>query len=339
MDNMKTALVTGGGGFVGRKIVDMLLEKGLQVKVIGRNEYADLAAKGVECLRGDICDEAFVKAGLAGVDTVFHTAALAGVWGKWSDYYRINVAGTENVIKGCKSQSVKRLVYTSTPSVVFNRQDIQGGDESLPYATEFLCNYAKSKVMAEKAVLEALDKNLSGCAIRPHLIYGPNDPHLLPRLVSRGKANKLKIVGSGMNRVDISYVDNVAHLHILAAEDLCSRRRSNGKVYFIGDEKPVNLWKWINELFERLGIQKIEKKVSEKTAYKLGSFLETLYTVAKSKKEPPMTRFVAEQLAKSHYFSHERAKNDLGYKPIVTDEQAMENVIRWLQDEDKKTAV
>lgn len=187
-------------------------------------------------------------------------------------------------------------------------------------------------------VLEGLNDDLSGCAIRPHLIYGPDDPHLLPRLVSRGRAGKLKIVGSGENKVDISYVDNVAHLHILAADDLCNRKICNKKVYFIGDENPVNLWRWINQLFEKLGVPQVEKRVSEKVAYNLGALLEAVYTITNRRKEPPMTRFVAEQLAKSHYFSHDRAKQDLGYEPLVNAEQAMDNVIGWLQDEDKKGA-
>lgn len=336
MDKMKTALVTGGGGFVGSKIVDMLLAKDVTVKVVGRNDYPELTAKGVECLRGDIRDSSFIEASLATVDTVFHTAALAGVWGKWQDYYQINVVGTENVIKGCKRQDVKRLIYTSTPSVVFNRQDINCGDEELPYATDFLCHYARSKVMAEKMLLKALDDKLSGCAIRPHLIYGPHDPHLLPRLIERGKSGKLKIVGSAENKVDISYVDNVAFLHLLAAQDLCTMKRSNGKVYFIGDDEPVNLWQWINDLFSKLGIARVEKKVPEKLAYTIGALLEAAYTIGHCEKEPPMTRFVAEQLAKSHYFSHDRAKRDLGYEPLVDSKQAMENVLQWLQNENKK---
>lgn len=338
MDKIKTALVTGGGGFVGRKIVEMLLAQKTVVKVVGRNSYPSLAAMGVECLRGDIRDKEFLLGCFSGVDTVFHTAALAGVWGKWEDYYGINVVGTQNVIEGCKALGVKRLVYTSTPSVVFNRQDIINGDETLPYATDCLCHYAKTKVLAEKMVFEAIDDSLAGCAIRPHLIYGPGDPHLLPRLVERGKAGKLKIVGSGDNKVDISYVDNVAHLHMLAADDLSKKKKSNGKAYFIGDERPVNLWQWVNNLFSELGITPIEKSISERLAYNIGALLEFTYGVINSTNEPPMTRFVAEQLAKSHYFSHDRAKQDLGYQPLIDQDLAMDNVIQWLKNEDKRTA-
>ncbi len=203
---MIKALVTGGGGFVGSYIVKQLLEKGVQCVVIGRNEYPELSDLGVTCLRGDICDVNFLTLSMQDVDTVFHVAALAGIWGKWDDYYRINVQGTENVLAACKKNKVSKLIYTSTPSVVFNGADIVNGDESLPYAKHFLCHYAKSKVMAEKLVLSnnSTNENFLTCAIRPHLVWGPGDPHLIPRLLERGRQRQLKKIGDCSNLVDIS---------------------------------------------------------------------------------------------------------------------------------------
>ena len=328
---MKRVLVTGGGGFVGKVIVKQLINRGISCVVVGRNHYPDLEELGVVCLQGDIRDESFVKRCCKGVDTVFHVAALAGIWGKWRDYYSVNVQGTENIINGCRENQVRRLIYTSTPSVVFNGKDIEGEDESMPYADRYLCHYARSKMMAEKMILSSNNSDLFTCAIRPHLVWGPGDPHLIPRLLERGRAGKLKRVGPGTNRVDISYVDNVAHSHILAAESLEGVKSCAGKSYFISQGEPVNLWQWINELFARLGVNPVSDSISLSAAYRIGAFLEFMYTVTGIKSEPAMTRFLAEQLGKSHYFSIARAQEDLGYKPLVSTEEGMMRLLRWIQ--------
>ncbi len=336
MNKIRNALITGGNGFVGKKIVTMLLNSGVHCKVIGRHDYPELSKLGVECLVGNLDDKNFVVTNCKDVDVVFHVAAKAGIWGKWQEYYSTNVMGTENIIHACLTNSIENLVYTSTPSVVFNGDDIRGGDEDLPYTENFLCHYARSKVMAEKMVFSSVEKDgLNACAIRPHLVYGPGDPHLVPRLLARGRQKKLKIVGSGENRVDITYIDNVAHLHLLAAENLATTGEAKGQAYFIGDEDPVNLWNWINSLFKHCEIPQITQRISEKTAYAAGFTLECLYKGLRLEKEPPMTRFVAEQLARSHYFSHEKAKRELGYSELVSGQQAMDNLIHWV----KKNAI
>lgn len=332
LSDIKTALITGGGGFVGKAIVQMLVERGVACRVVGRNHYPEVEAMGVECLVADISDAESMLAVTKGVDTVFHVAALAGIWGSWQTYYRINVLGTENVIRGCRANNIARLIYTSTPSVVFDQQDIKGGDESLPYASSFLCNYAKSKMMAEKLVLSAGRGSLLTCAIRPHLIWGKGDPHLLPRLIESGRKKKLKIVGSGKNMVDISYVDNVAYGHILAAANLATSKTAACQAYFIGQENPVVLWDWINTLFSRLDIPAVESSVSYKSAYMIGALLESVYNLCGLKREPKMTRFLAQQLAKSHYFSHKKAEMDLGYQPIISTEDGMDRLVDWAEN-------
>ncbi|MFV0438004.1 MAG: NAD-dependent epimerase/dehydratase family protein, partial [Desulfopila sp.] len=196
---MKKVVVTGGGGFVGQAIVRQALADGAEVKVIGRNRYRALEALGVQCLVGDIRDLACIETAVSGADTVFHVAALAGIWGSWSSYESINVQGTANVLTACRNGGVPALVYTSTPSVVFAGDSIGGGDESLPYSANVLCNYARSKIMAEREVLAANDQTLATCAIRPHLVWGPKDPHLVPRLLDQGRKGKLVRVGSGDN--------------------------------------------------------------------------------------------------------------------------------------------
>lgn len=326
---MKKIVVTGGGGFVGKAIVRMALAQGLECTVVGRRRYPEVEAAGARCLCGDIRDVSFLTGAMRGVDTVFHVAALAGIWGPWSEYYAVNVQGTANVIAACGKNGIAHLVYTSTPSVVFNREDIKGGDEGLPYARKFLCHYAKSKVMAEKLVLTA--QGLHTCAIRPHLVWGPGDPHLIPRLLQKGKRGELKQVGGGNNMVDISYVDNVAHAHLLAGHNLTRRKSAAGKAYFVSQPEPVKLWEWINELFARVGIAPVRRTVPFAVAYAAGAVLEAAHTVFSRDREPRMTRFLAEQLAKSHYFSSAAIKRDLGYSPLVSTRDGMDNLVHWIQ--------
>jgi 2-alkyl-3-oxoalkanoate reductase len=327
---MKKALVTGGGGFVGSYIVKQLLAQGVDVLVLGRNHYPELENLGVTGLAGDICDASFLSQSFHDVDTVFHVAALAGIWGKWEDYYRINVQGTENVLAACIANNVSSLIYTSTPSVVFNGKDIVNGDEQLPYATHFLCHYAKSKVLAEKLVLESSFGNeaLQTCAIRPHLVWGPGDPHLIPRLLERGRLKQLQKVGDCTNLVDISYVENVAEAHLLAAKNLETTKTAAGQAYFISQGEPVNLWQWIDELFREMDVPEISSRVPFPLAYCGGAMLEFLHTVFVSHKEPRMTRFLAEQLAKSHCFSIAKATKDLGYTAPISTKEGMVRLAR-----------
>ncbi|EKD36751.1 MAG: hypothetical protein ACD_75C01386G0002 [uncultured bacterium] len=330
---IKRALVTGGGGFVGKAVVRRLLHLGVETRVVGRHYYPEVEAMGAKCFVGHIADETIMAQATEGVDIVFHVAALAGIWGPWQSYYETNVLGTEKVIDSCRKNHVPMLVYTSTPSVVFNQLDICGEDERLGYADSFLCHYAKSKVMAEKMVLAAHSPGLSTCALRPHLIWGPGDPHLLPRLLASGRKRQLKRVGDGANLVDISYIDNVADAHILAAKNLADRGTAGGKAYFISQGTPVNLWRWINELFALMDIPKIESAISFGTASRLGHMLEAAYSLLRLKQEPRMTRFVAEQLAKSHYFSITAARRDLGYEPVVSNEEGLRRTVQWLKSQ------
>ena len=331
MNGQKVA-VTGGGGFIGKALVRSLLRQGAEVIVLGRNPYPELEKQGVHCLQGDIQDLEFLTKAFCGCTTVFHVAAKAGIWGPRNEYFAINTQGTLNVLQACKANGVPNLVYTSTPSVVFDQQDINGADESLQYGSKPLCHYAASKIAAEKAVLAANSPKLRTLAIRPHLVWGPGDQNLIPRLVERGQSRELKIVGSGTNMVDIAYIDNVVHAHILAAKNLEGEATGAGHAFFIGQKEPVMLWEWINELFIQLNIEPIVKRVPFPIAYMAGALLEILGTVGKKKEEPKMTRFLANQLAHSHWFSHRKAEKILGYNELVSSSEGMTRLISWLQN-------
>lgn len=326
------ALVTGGGGFVGSAIVRRLAAQGVETAVFGRSFYPHLKKFGVRQIQGDIRDSDLLIRAVQGYDTVFHVAAKAGIWGAKHDFEQINITGTRNVLGACLAGNIKNLVYTSTPSVVFNRRDLQGADETVPYADRFLCYYASSKAVAEQMVLTASSEELKTCAIRPHLVWGPGDPHLIPRLVARGKRKQLKIVGDAGNLVDISYIDNVAEAHVLAAENLNSATATAaGNAYFISQGEPVKLWDWINQLFERLDIPPVKKKMSFTKAYAAGTLMEGIYMWFGLTGEPPMTRFLAEQLARSHWFSIARARRDLGYVPRISTVEGLDRLVAWLK--------
>ena len=305
-------LVTGGGGFVGGYVIERLLARGYAVRSIGRSSQPQLEAQGVEVVCGDLTDAAAVSAACEGVDAVFHVAARAGVWGSWESYYQPNVIGTRNVVVACQQQSVERLIYTSTPSVVFTGQPIRGGDESLPYGKNWLCHYAHTKAIAEAEALAANSESLKIVALRPHLIFGPGDPHLLPRVIESVQAGRLKIIGDGKSRVDVSYVGNVADAH-LDAFDALAAGTGAGQAYFISQGESVELWPWVNSILAGLGHAPLTKQVPLPVAYAVGALCEGLWKVLGRRNEPPITRFVAVELAKDHYFDISAARRDLGY--------------------------
>lgn len=328
---IRKALVTGGGGFVGRALTRRLLERGLEVVVVGRNHYHDLDKANLTQAKGDIRDRDFLVSVSRGCDTVFHVAAKAGIWGSHEEYYSINVTGTENVIAACRTNRISRLVYTSTPSVVFRGGNLCGVDESTPYAERFLCAYAETKAMAEKDVLAANSEDFKTTALRPHLIWGPGDTNLIPRLVERGRQGVLKRVGDGENLVDISYIDNVVTAHLLAADSLAKGGAAAGRAYFVSQGEPVKLWKWIDHFFAMNRIPAVNRRVGFRKARFAGLLMEGFYRLFKIEEEPPMTRFLAEQLAHSHWFSIAAARRDLGYEPEVSNQEGMRRTAEWLK--------
>lgn len=287
-----------------------------------RRENAELARSGAECFLGDVRDRAAVERACQRVDTVFHVAAVAGIWGRWKHYYESNVLGTEHIIAGCLQSGVRRLVFTSSPSVTFSGRDQCGVDESVPYPKRWLAHYPHSKSLAEKRVLMAgRDGELLVCALRPHLIWGPGDQHLIPRLLDRARRGQLRQVGDGKNLVDAVYIENAAAAHLLAANALSLSM--NGKAYFISNDEPVNCWNWINDILALAGLPPVKRRLPLPVAYAAGAMLEGLWTVLGRTDEPRMTRFLAAQLGTSHYFDISAAKRDFGYVPKVTMAEGM----------------
>ncbi|HQI73553.1 MAG: NAD-dependent epimerase/dehydratase family protein [Smithella sp.] len=321
-------IITGAGGFLGRNLAAALLSAGHKVWNFSRSKHQQLQEMGIETTCGNLQNEADVASAFKGIDVVFHVASRVGIWGKYDEYYRTNVIGTKNVLNACRANGITKLIYTSTPSVVFDGSDICGADETRPYSQKFYNYYSETKTIAEQMVLQANDEKLSTVALRPHQIIGPDDPHLVPRLVHAAKLGRLKIVGSGKNLVDVTYIQNAVDAHILAFEKLSSQSALAGQAYFIGQERPVVLWDFINEILVRHHLSPITKKVPAGLAFNIGLFFESWYRFFKINEEPPMTRFVSLQFSRSHYFSHEKAKNDFGYDPKISIEQALDLTVR-----------
>jgi nucleoside-diphosphate-sugar epimerase len=322
-------LVTGGGGFLGGAIVRRLISQGETVRSFSRRGYSELEALGVEQLRGDLSDKDAVASACKDVETVYHVAAKPGVWGSYDAYYRPNVVGTENIINGCLSGGVRRLIYTSSPSVVFDGTDMEGIDETAPYPPSFHAPYPQTKAIAEKKVVAAAKEGLATVSLRPHLIWGPGDNHLVPRIIKR--AHRLRKVGDGSNLVDTIYIDNAAWAHVLAEKRLRSNPELSGRIYFISQDEPIPLWKMIDLILAAGGKPPVARSISPAAALFAGTLLEGIYKILNLKSEPLMTRFVAKELATSHWFNIQAAKKDLGYRPIVSTEEGLKRLAVWLK--------
>ena len=318
------ALVTGAGGFLGLYIVEMLVKRGDRVRALCRGQYQKLDSLGVETVEADLRDRDAVVAACQDIDVVYHVAGAAGIWGSWNHYYGINTLGTQHVVAGCRTHGLRRLVYTSSPSVTFDGRPQRGVDESAPYPTRWMCHYPHSKALAEQHVLSANGRDgLLTCALRPHLIWGPRDGHLIPRLLDRARRGQLRRVGDGTNRVDIVYVENAAEAHLLAGDSLVEGSPVAGRAYFISQGEPVNCWKWIDQILALAGLPPIERSISLRAARCAGAVLEGVHAVLRLRGEPRMTRFLAAQLGTDHYFDIRRAREDFGYQARISTAEGM----------------
>ena len=320
--------ITGASGFIGGKIAERLLGEGRRVRALARRPLPDLEKLGAEVVLGDLSDGAALRHGCAGVGTVFHVAARVGVWGPEKDFIKVNVGGTSAVIAACRETGVPRLVYTSSPSVVYNGGDLRGVNESVPLCAHAPSPYPTSKAAAELLVRQANSAGLATISLRPHLVWGPGDKNVIPRVLALARRGRLKIIGSGRNKVDLTHITNVVDAHMLAERFCRTTVRTNtglvaasngaGKAYFITNGEPVVLWEWINELLRGLGMPEIKKHVSLTTANFAGGLLETLWRALPLNGEPPMTRFVAKEMATDHWFDISAARRDLGYQPRIS---------------------
>ncbi len=328
MGQVKPVLVTGGGGFLGKAIVRRLIEQGLPVRSFSRGFYPQLERWGVRQFAGDLADFHAVSHACEGVETVFHVAARPGVWGDYEQFYQTNVLGTSHVIAACQKHKVSQLIYTSSPSVIFDGSDMEGVDESVPYPPRYHAHYPRTKALAEQAVRNAAN-GLKTIILRPHLIWGPGDNHLVPRILAR--AHRLMQIGKGDKQVDTLYIDNAAQAHILAWQQLKAQPGLSGRIYFISQDDPIRLWEMVNAILKAGGKPPVTRRIPHWLARGLGGMAEAVYGLMKWESEPPLTRFMADEMATAHWFDISAAKKELGYQPTVSIAEGLERLRAWLE--------
>ena len=331
-------LVTGGAGFLGTALCTALLARGDSVLSFQRHHSPALQAMGVRQVLGDLADADAVRLACIGQDAVLHNAAKAGAWGSYQEYFDANVRGTQNVIAGCRAQGVGKLVYTSTPSVTHSgRTPVQGGNErNTPYGRNFKAPYPATKVIAEKAVLAANGELLATVALRPRLIWGPGDTQLLPRLVERARAGRLRFIDGGHNRMDTTYIDNAAQAHLDALDHLHAGATCAGKAYFISNGQPLPVREIVNALLQAAGAPAVDKSIPYALAYGAGAVLELGWRLLALRGEPPMTRFLAEQLSTPHWYDIGAAARDFGYRPQVNVAEGLRRTAAWWAGQDRR---
>ncbi|MGB5283024.1 MAG: NAD-dependent epimerase/dehydratase family protein [Polyangiales bacterium] len=325
-----TILVTGGGGFIGRSIVRALLDRGEPVRVLCRGDYPLLREWRVDLRRGDIRDQDAVAAAVEGCDAVFHTAAHIDLWGPYETFFAVNTLGTRHVIDACHQHRVRRLVYTSTPSVVHSGDAVSGVDESAPYPSQFEAHYPATKALAEQEALAANGAALSTVAIRPHLVWGPGDSSALPRLVARAKAGRLRMVGRPQ-QIDTTYIDNAVDAHLLAYDRLEPGSPVAGKAYFITQGEPLEGPTFINDMLDAAGLPPVSRTIPAPLARSAAALAEAVWNTFKLQSEPPVTRFLVSQLSTAHWYDISAARRDLGYDPKVSYREGMVRLKAWAQ--------
>jgi nucleoside-diphosphate-sugar epimerase len=316
-------LVTGGGGFLGSALARRLAARGDEVHSFSRGRYPELEAVGVHCHQGDITDTAALRNAARDCDVICHVAAKPGIWGSYQSFFDTNVLGTRNVLAICRDLGIRRLVHTSSPSVVFDGKNMEGVDESVPYPDHFEAAYPKTKAIAEREVLAANDKNLATVALRPHLIWGPGDNHLIPRLLARAKAGALRRIGTGNPKVDSVFIDNAADAHILAVDRIHPGSPIAGKAYFITQDEPMPIWDLINAILGTADLPPVHRSIPTGAAVAIGAVLEGVHRLLPMLGEPRMTRFLARELSTAHWFDISAAKRDLGYVPQISIEEGL----------------
>jgi nucleoside-diphosphate-sugar epimerase len=331
------ALVTGAGGFVGGAVARALRARGNEVLGFSRAAHPELSALGVDQQQGDVADSSAVMDAVRGVDVVFHTAAKVAASGRYADFHATNVRGTDNVVAACRECGVAALVYTSTPSVTFGLADLEGVDESIGYSDHYDADYSRTKAEAERLLLAAASDDLRTVALRPHLVWGPGDTSLLPRVVQRGRSGVLRRIDGPTKRTDVAYIDDAVQAHLLAAERLLAggeaAARVSGNAYFISSGEPVEIWEFIDRLLAAAGVAAVEKRVSLRAALAAGWVFEKTHALTGALGEPRLSRWIVRELTTARWFDISAARRDLGYEPRVSLDDGMRRLAAWIEEQ------
>ncbi len=330
------AVVTGGTGFIGGRLVEELVEKGYKVRCLVRDtsDVKMLKELGAELYHGDLGDSRSLERLPEGGDVVFHLAALVSDWGERSEFRRFNVDATNTLLEASLKSGVKRFVHMSSSTVVWksdfwNVHNLIDIDETFPYRDRYNDYYNESKADAERLVLRFYrDRGLGTVVIRPSNVWGAGDTVILPRVAMAARKGILFPMGSGVRTVTPCHVSNLARALVLAAES----GRAPGNIYFVNDGVKISYMEFLKKQLKAAGIDWTPGfSIPYKFAYALASIMESAYRARKSKKPPVLTRFAVAALAGSRSYSIEKARRDLGYEPSVDMDLGMREMENWVK--------
>lgn len=299
-------------------LIKRLIADGHRVTSYSRREYPLHWALGISSVQADIRDLEALEKACKGRDVVFHLAAKVGIWGKYEAYESTNVTGTFNVIKACRKQKVGRIVFTSSSSVVFSGSDMEGVDESYPYPDNHGSHYAATKAMAERLVMEANSEELKTISLRPHLVWGPYDAHLIPGILKRAGTGKMRRIGDQEYFIDTTYIDNMVDALVLAAGALDTNPEAAGKALFVTNGEPARVWDFINSIIQIAGHPPVQKKIPERMAFLAAGFSERFHRMFHISTEPFMTRYAIREMCTNHWFDISKAREIINYTPKVS---------------------
>ena len=316
----EATFVTGGSGFIGGRLIERLVAEGRPVRALARSDAAAARVEslGAESMRGDLGDRDSLAAGAAGCTTAFHLAAHLGEWGPWEDFARGNVEGTRNALGACAEAGVRRFVHCGTEAALMAGEPLVHVDETTPLRPDSKAPYPASKAMAEQAVRDASRDGFETVVLRPRFVWGKGDTTLLPEMVKTVEAGKFAWVGGGVNVTDTAHVDNVVEGLILAAE-----KGHPGEVYFVTDGEPVVFREFVTAMLATQGVEPPDRSLPAWTAAPLARVCEAAWKVLPLPGEPPMTRFRSWLLTQECTIEIGKAREELGYVPLVSHQQGL----------------
>ena len=321
-------LVTGAGSLLMGGVAAALAARGDEVVCMQRRTVELSGGPSLRQVQGDVRDESAVIAALAGCDAIVHGAARVGVVGTWDEFRSVNVDGTENLLRAARAAGVSRFVHVSTPSVAHAGDAIVGAGAQPAVTGRKGAFYAESKAVAEGLALASNGEDLAIVAVRPHLVWGPGDTQLVGRIVERAAAGRLTIVGSGSALIDSTYIDNAIDALVASLDAVRPGAACAGRAYVIANGEPRTVRELLEGICVAAGVPFAPREVPLRVALGVGSVVERLWPRLRDD-EPPITRFVAEQLGTAHWFDPRPARDELGWAPRVTLDEGFERLRQW----------
>lgn len=321
---MKKVLVTGATGFLGKYVVEELVEHGYQVRAFGRNRAIgqSLVNASVTFIQGDLTNQEDLTKACQEMDMVVHAGALSTVWGPWEDFYQTNVLGTKYILEACSEANIERLVYVSSPSIYAAPRDQLDIKESDAPQENRLNNYIRSKLASEKLFKDYPD--VSSVILRPRGLFGIGDTSILPRVLNLSQKIGIPLIGDGRQLMDMTCVENVALAIRLALET----PQAAGEVYNITNGEPRVFRDLIEETLRGLGYPIRYRKIPAPLVSAISSILEFIYKNLKLKGEPALTRYTYYLLRYSQTLDISKAERDLGYRPKITISEGIEQYVQ-----------